>query len=96
VISDRSIVAAAKGHVSSDLAGETSILNIKSGVYYSLDPVGARVWSLIQKPREVAEIQNVIASEYDVEPERSARDVVALLEALRAQGLIEVKESSPV
>ena len=85
---------AAKGQVSSDLAGETSILNIMSGVYYSLDSIGSRIWSMMQEPRAVAEIQNAIASEYDVEPERCSRDVVVLLEELHAQGLIEVRESS--
>jgi Coenzyme PQQ synthesis protein D (PqqD) len=55
-ISDRSVVAAAKDQVSCDLAGEAAILNIKNGVYYCLDPVGARIWSLMQEPRAVAEI----------------------------------------
>ena len=40
-ISDRSIVVAAKDQVSCDLAGEAAILNMKNGVYYGLDPVGA-------------------------------------------------------
>ena len=93
-ISDRSIVVAGKGYVSSDLAGETSILNIQSGVYYSLDPIGARIWSMMQEPRAVAEIQNAITSEYDVEPDRCAREVIVLLEQLHAQGLIEVKGTS--
>ena len=53
-ISDRSVVVAAKDQVSCDLAGEAAILNIKSGVYYGLDPVGARIWSLVQEPRKVA------------------------------------------
>ena len=90
-ISDRSVVVAAKDQVSCDLAGEAAILNIKSGVYYGLDPVGARIWNLIKEPREVLEIQNTITGEYDVEPERCARDLMALLEKLFAEGLIEVK-----
>jgi hypothetical protein len=94
VISDQSIVVAAKDQVSCDLAGEAAILNIKNGVYYGLDPVGARIWSLMQEPRAVAEIQNTITGEYDVEPERCAQDLVALLEKLLAEGLIEVKDSS--
>jgi Coenzyme PQQ synthesis protein D (PqqD) len=93
-ISDRSIVVAAKDQVSCDLAGEAAILNIKNGVYYGLDPVGARIWSLMQEPRAVAEIQNTITGEYDVDPERCARDLAELLEKLLAEGLIEVKESS--
>ncbi len=78
-ISDRSVVVVAKDQVSCDLAGEAAILNIKSGVYYGLDPVGARIWNLMQEPRAVVEIQNAITSEYDVEPDRCARDLASFL-----------------
>jgi hypothetical protein len=93
-ISDQTVVVVAKDQVSCDLAGEAAILNIKSGIYYGLDPVGARIWNLMQQPRAVADIQNAITSEYDVEPERCARDLVGLLEKLLAEGLIEVKDGS--
>ena len=90
-ISDHSVVVVTKDQVSCDLAGEAAILNIKSGVYYGLNPVGARIWDLMQQPRKVAEIQDEITNEYEVEPERCARDLVALLEKLFAEGLIEVR-----
>ncbi len=93
-ISDQTVVIAAKDQVSCDLAGEVAILNVKNGVYYGLNPVGARIWNLVQEPRAGAEIQNAITNEYDVEPERCARDLVGLLEKLLAEGLIEVKNSS--
>ena len=95
-ITDRSVVVVAKDQVSCDLAGEVAILNVKNGVYYGLDPVGARIWNLMQEPRAVAEIQDAITNEYDVEPERCIRDLVGLLEKLLAEGLIEVKDSSAV
>jgi len=93
-ISDRSIVVAAKDQVSCDLAGEAAILNMKNGVYYGLDPVGARIWNMMQEPRAVAEIQNTITGEYNVEPERCERDLFGLLEKLLAEGLIEVRDGS--
>jgi len=93
-ISDHSVVVASKDQVSCDLAGEAAILNIKSGIYYGLDPVGARIWNLMQEPRKVAEIQNAMTDEYEVETERCARDLVGLLEKLLAEGLIEVKNGS--
>ena len=68
------VVVVAKEQISCDLAGEAAILNVKSGRSYGLDPVGARIWSLMQEPRPVAEIQNAITSEYDVEPERCGVD----------------------
>lgn len=94
MISDQSVVVVTKDQVSCDLAGEAAILNIKSGVYYGLDPVGARIWNLMQEPRKVAEIQSEITNEYEVEPERCARDLVGLLDKLLAEGLIEVRDGS--
>ena len=91
-ISGSSVVVVAKEQISCDLAGEAAILNVKSGLSYGLDPLGARIWNLMQEPRPVAEIQNAITSEYDVEPERCALDVTELLEKMLAEGLIEVKD----
>jgi hypothetical protein len=51
-IAKTSTVVAAKDQVSCDLAGEAVILNLKSGIYYGLNPVAARVWSLIQRARD--------------------------------------------
>src|SRR5712692_9270844 len=90
----RSVVTAAKDQVSCDLAGEAAILNLKSGVYYGLDPVGARIWKLIQEPRSVDEIRKALLDEYDVEPERCQSDLLALLEKLQAEGLIEVQDGA--
>jgi len=95
-ISDQSVVVATKDQVSCDLAGEAAILNVKTGVYYGLDPVGARIWNLVQEPRAVADIQNTITGEYDVEPDRCARDLAGLLDKLLDEGLIEVKDGSSV
>ena len=44
---DHAIIRVAGEVVATDLGDEAAILNLKDGVYYGLDPVGARVWSLI-------------------------------------------------
>ena len=82
---------AAKEQASSDLGGEVAILDLKAGVYYGLDAVGARIWSLIQEPRTVNEIRNILLEEYEVEPERCERDLLVLLQRLADEGLIEVE-----
>ena len=91
-----SVIVTATDQVSADLAGEAVILNLESGVYYSLDEVGAYIWSLIQEPRTVNEIQDAILEEYEVEPDRCERDIMALLEKLVDAGLIEIRDETPV
>jgi hypothetical protein len=90
-----SIVVAAREQVSCDLAGEAAILRLTSGVYYGLDQVGARIWGLLREPLPVAKIRDALVSEYDVAPERCERDLVALLEHLAAEGLIEFRGDAP-
>jgi hypothetical protein len=93
MLSNTSIVVASPEQVSSDLAGEIVMLNLKNGTYYGLDEVGARVWNLVQAPTPVAAIRDTILDEYDVEPERCEHDLLALLQELEGAGLIEVSDA---
>ncbi len=86
-----SIVVAAKNQISSDLQGREVILNIKSGVYYGLDGVGTRIWNLLQQPRTVKEIRDMLLDHYDVNTQRAEVDLMALLQKLSDAGLIEVQ-----
>lgn len=92
--SNSSVVVVAEGPISSDLAGEAVILDIKSGIYYGLDGVGVSVWNLIQEPKTIEEIQQTILAEYEVEPEQCEREILALLQELATSGLIEVKNEA--
>ena len=89
-----SVVAAAQGQVSSDLAGEAVILSLHTGMYYGLGPVGARIWELLRTPTRVADIRDAIVQQYDVELERCERDVLELLRQLADQGLIETRDDT--
>src|SRR5215210_651526 len=93
-MSNDTIVVASRDQVSSDLGEEVAILDLKLGVYYGLDEVGARVWELIQEPRVVSDVRDVLIEEYDVAPERCERDLFALLERLAEEGLIEVRDEA--
>jgi hypothetical protein len=85
-----SIVVASSQQVSCALGDESAILNLKNCVYYGVDPVGASVWNLLQHPQSVEEMLDKLLNEYQVERERCERDLLALLEKMHAEGLIEV------
>jgi len=84
-------IVASKDQVSCDLAGEAAILNLKNSVYYGLDPVGARVWNLIQEPKTLAEIRDTLLGIYDVDSLKLESDLRALLSELAEQGLIDIQ-----
>ena len=90
-ITRSSTVVASKDQVSCEVQGEAAILQMKAGIYYSLDRVGARVWERIQQPTRVSDLCRLVVAEYEVEAERCERDIMELLEQLSTAGLIEVR-----
>ncbi len=90
-LSIHSIIVATTEQVSCPLGDESAILNRKNSVYYGVNPVGARVWSLLQQPRSVTELRDTLLDEYEVGADRCERDLLDLLEKMRGEGLIEVR-----
>ena len=74
------------------LADETVLLHLASGNYYGLDAVGTRVWQLAGEGRKVADICDVLLSEFDVPREQLEADLERLLQELSAQGLVTLGE----
>jgi hypothetical protein len=73
-----------------ELQGEAVVLNLKSGVYFGLDPVGTRIWQLFAVHELLSEIAETIVAEYDVTEDRSAADLLALVTDLERNGLVTV------
>ena len=89
-IQEESVVVVAKDQISCDVGGEAAILSLDNGVYYGLDLVGARVWSLVQEPQTFAALRDTLLKEYNVEADNLETDLRELLEQLAQYGLIEV------
>lgn len=88
-------VVVSRDQVSTNLSGEEVILSVKDGVYYGLDPVGARIWALMQERHSLGEVADTITAEYDVERDRALDDLLRLATDLLASGLIEVVPETP-
>jgi hypothetical protein len=61
--------------VSCAIGGNAAILNLKNGVYYGLDPMGARISNLLQQPRMPPELRQILNNEYDVDAARLELDI---------------------
>ena len=92
-LSLHTVVVAAPEQVSCPLGEESAILNLKNSVYYGMNAVGARVWDLLKQPTTVVKLRDVLLEEYEVDEERCGRDLLALLETMRSEGLIEVRSA---
>ena len=96
VFSSHSVVVAAKDRVSCPLGDDVIILDLKAGLYFSLDNVGATIWQLVQQPRTVEELRQAVLDTFEVDPEVCERDLLALLRELATRNLIQVRDAATV
>jgi hypothetical protein len=90
MISLSSSIQASTAALGSELAGELVLLDPRSGIYYGLNQVGARVWNLIQEPTTVARVRDALMDEFDVDPLRCETDVIGIVEQLATHRLATV------
>jgi hypothetical protein len=76
-----------------ELDDEAVLLNLKTGVYFGLNPVGLRVWQLIGEGTSLQHVLETMGREYEVQGEVLEHDLLDLCRQLCANGLGEVVPS---
>jgi hypothetical protein len=69
--------------------GTMVLLHPRSGEYYSLDEVGARIWGLCDGTNTIAHMISILSQEYDAPAEVLGTDVCELLTDLAHEQLVE-------
>lgn len=71
-----------------ELGDDTVLLDLKSGTYFGLDKVGARIWALLVTGRSEERILDALTEEFDGERSAMRADLHRLLDEMAEQGLI--------
>ena len=79
------------GLLTTEVDGELMAMSVELGTCYGLNAVGTRIWALIAEPRTLDSLCEQLLCEYDVEEPVCRRELVDLLEELRAEGLVTVR-----
>ena len=86
-----SLVSRAQGFTTAAVHNELMMLNVDQGAYYSLDPIAAEIWSLLEQPMQVEALADQLQKRYSVSAEQCRADVLEFLEKLRENGMILVQ-----
>jgi hypothetical protein len=73
-----------------EVGEETILLDTQGGRYFSLDPVGTRIWQLLRQHGALRPVYETILAEYDVTPERLEADLLGLVEKMTDKGLAKI------
>jgi Coenzyme PQQ synthesis protein D (PqqD) len=78
------------GVLISQLQEESVILNLDSERYFGLDDVGTRMLSVLSTSDSIEAAFKSLREEYDVDIQVLRQDLLALVESLVQQGIIEL------
>jgi coenzyme PQQ synthesis protein D (PqqD) len=64
------------------------MMSVDQGMYFGLEGVGPRIWSLLEQPRSFRQLCDALTAEFEVVPDACRREVGAFLEELRRVHLV--------
>ena len=86
------VVACRDGFIEAEIDEEIVALSVERGTCYGMNRVGSRIWHLIAKPIRISDLCAALVAAYRVDPAVCERQVLDLLEGLRAEGLVAMLE----
>jgi hypothetical protein len=72
-----------------NMDGETVLLDLSTGRYYTLNQLGSLIWELCTGAQTISDIHTVLCDRFDVAPERALDDLVTLVNQLTQEGLLQ-------
>ncbi len=68
--------------------GEAILINLSSGMYYSMDGAGGLMWQLVEGHASIEEIARTVSARYLVDLDRATADLLRLAAELVAAQLV--------
>jgi hypothetical protein len=86
---DRTVLRSSPDVQGTTMEGETVLLDLSTGRYYTLNRLGSVIWEHCAGQSTVADIHIAICERFEVAPERALDDLVMLVNELLQEGLLE-------
>jgi hypothetical protein len=77
-----------------DIKGETVVLNIDSGVFYTLNEVGRSIWEMVANGHTFESITHQLSEKFEVSPDISRVDAEKFLRRLMDEGILKKGEKN--
>lgn len=78
-----------------ELQGESVLLNVRTGKYFGLNPVGTRMWAAMTAAPSIQAAHAELLKEFDVAEERLRQDMLELVRQLIEHELVAAGDEPP-
>lgn len=77
--------------LTSHIDDEVVMMSSEKGMYYNLNPIGSRIWELLDIPQSLESLCAQLMEEYDVDEATCKQETVEFIQSLLERGLVESK-----
>ncbi|HAZ00336.1 MAG TPA: PqqD family protein [Opitutae bacterium] len=74
--------------LSTKVAEDIFLLSLEKGAYFRMDPVGARIWELLETPCDRETIVQALLAEYEVDEATCRKETDGFLDRLQDASLL--------
>ncbi len=76
------------------LEGESVLLNLETGVYFTLNETGTAAWELFDGAIPLVAIGETLCARFDAPSAQVRQDLLELTQTLLEEGLVRIREDS--
>ena len=88
---DRTTLSPSPDVQSTSMEDETVLLDLSTGRYYTLNRLGSIIWEHCTGHSTISDIHAVLCDRFEVSSDRALDDLVALINQLVKDGLLQLK-----
>lgn len=77
--------------LTSHIDDEVVMMSSEKGMYYNLNPIGSRIWELLDTPQSLESLCAQLMEEYDVDEATCKQETEEFIQSLLERGLVESK-----
>jgi hypothetical protein len=74
------------------VAGEGVLFRVDTAEYFGLDPVGSRIWLLLEQKKTLPDVLEELRREYECGEQQCRDDLLRFVRGLAEHGLVAVDE----
>jgi hypothetical protein len=82
-----------KDFLANAVGEEMVIMEIKSGNYIGLNPVGAHIWKLLDKPATVSTLVGQLMQVYNVDEDTCLSQTLEYLVKMHTYGMVQIQSA---
>jgi hypothetical protein len=74
---------------------ETVMLDVDKGTYFGVREIGKVIWETVAQPTSIDDLVAVLLERYEVDEQTCRNEVLAFLDDLADQGLLDIEAPTP-